>query len=467
MISFILNDKDISSDQPPDLPVLDFLRHYQRLTGTKEACREGDCGACTVLVGQLCRDRVKYMTVTSCLLPLGELQGKHLVSIEGLNMDRLTPVQQAIVGQGATQCGFCSPGIVVSLTGFLMVDSAEINEPDIKKALGGHLCRCTGYRSLKQCWHNLQKAVGHQTGLEALLDNEMLPAYFREIPARLRSIPKPEPVSIESETSVVIAGGTDIYVQKGEKLLGFRLKMLNLDPGLKGISRQNGYIRLGALTTFEEFANQSQILEIIPNIRAFMSLVGSRQIRNRATLGGNIVNASPIGDMAILLLALDSVLVLEDGENRRTVPMTAFYKDYKQLDKTPSEILTEIRVPIPSSTTVIDFEKVAKRKYFDIASVNSAIRIDCEQGLIRQIGLSVGGVAPIPLFLTQTCQFLIGKEVTVETVKAALPVAQGELSPISDVRGSAEYKRLLVRQLMIAHFSKLFPDTLSIRRLLN
>ena len=179
--------------------------------------------------------------------------------------------------------------------------------------------------------------------------------------------------------------------------------------------------------------------------------------------GGNVINASPIGDMAILLLALESMLVLKDGEKSRTVAITSFSQGYKNINKTSSEILAEILIPKPSSDIKINFEKVSKRKYLDVTSVNSAIKVRCEDGIIREIGLAMGGVAPIPLFLKATRQYFLGKQVSVETIENASPIAQREISPISDIRGSAEYKRLLARQFFIAHFTKLFPEKVSVK----
>ena len=147
---FILNDRDVITSEPAGILVLDYLRRREHLVGTKEGCKEGDCGACVVLVGELVGMKVKYKPVTSCLMPLGELHGKHLVTVEGLNMEQLTPVQQAIVDEGGSQCGFCTPGIVVSLTGYLMNAGSAIDDDGIKYALGGNLCRCTGYGSLKR-----------------------------------------------------------------------------------------------------------------------------------------------------------------------------------------------------------------------------------------------------------------------------------------------------------------------------
>ncbi len=458
---FYLNDEEVRTAEPAGTLVLDFVRRAG-LPGTKEGCREGDCGACVVLIGTLEGARLVYRPVTSCLMPLGEAHGKHLVTVEGLNVEGLSPVQQAIVDEGATQCGFCTPGIVVSLTGYLMPEGVEIDGEGVKEALGGHLCRCTGYRSLKASLHHLQAAVGAGTGVAALVERGMLPAYFLEMPARLRAIPPPARPNGQAAPEVFIAGGTDIYVQQGEVLPEAPVHVLNLHPEMQGIARSDGFLRVGALTTFEDFANHPDVRRIIPAIKDYMFLIASVQIRNRATLGGNVVNASPIGDMTILLLALEALLVLKDGGASRTVPLTAFYRGYKVLDKTPAEVLTEIRIPEPAPGTRINWEKVSKRTCLDIASVNSALRVRCAGGVIEDVALAMGGVAPVPLFMAQTCAYLRGRPVSAETVEGAFAVAQQEIAPISDVRGSAAYKRLLVRQFLMAHFAKLFPEEINV-----
>ena len=452
---FFLNDTEVCAGEHPGVPVLDYIRRVQRLMGTKEGCREGDCGACTVLVGELNGDRVIYKPVTSCLMPLGELHGKHLVTVEGLNMPHLSPVQQAIVNEGATQCGFCTPGIVVSLTGYLM-DDKGITTEGMKNTISGHFCRCTGYRSLKRGVDFLKLAVENRTGIQSLVANGMLPPYFLEMPDHLRKIH--ELRVNKGVPEYFIAGGTDVYVQKGDVLPASEICLLTMNQDMKGITPMDGYIRVGALTTFEAFANHAEIIRIIPGIQDYMSRIASLQVRNRATVGGNIVNASPVGDVTILLLALGATLVLKNGETSRTVPITSFFKGYKRLDKTPSEILSEIHLPIPFVDTKINFEKVSKRKHLDVASVNSAMKVRCEGAIIREIALTMGGVAPIPLFLEATCRYFLGKEACRKTIEGAYPIVQQEISPISDIRGSAEYKRLLARQLLIAHFVKLFPD---------
>ncbi len=484
-IRFILNDRLVESSAPAGLLLLDFLRVSERLTGTKEGCKEGDCGACAVLIGELTGGAVRYQPVTACLVPLAEVHGRHVVTIEGCNLDTgLTPVQEAVVEHGGTQCGFCTPGIVVSLHGLLLDDARGLSLEDVKYALSGHLCRCTGYRSLKDCAETLDRRFGSRlngTGgadgvsganhtrrvsganltprVAVMASAGALPDYFTTIPERLRDLRgeshAPEP---EAEPEVRIAGGTDLYVQQGgEEIPDRRVEVLNRRPALKGIRVRDGEFRVGALTTFEEFGADQQVIESIPRIGAFSHLIASWQIRNRATLSGNIVNASPIGDLTALLLALDARVVLDDGGSRRSVSLKDFYHGYKQMDLRPGELVTEVAFADPADSRV-NFEKVSKRTCLDIASVNSACTIRCIGDTIIDAHVSLGGVAPIPLYLHETSQALRGRNLDQEAAWDALRLSQQEIAPITDVRGSAEYKRLLARQLLIAHFVTLFPE---------
>ena len=458
---FILNSREVITDAHPGTLVLDFLRQNEKMMGTKEGCREGDCGACTVIIGELANDKISYKPITSCLMPTGELHGKHLVTIEGLNLPELSPVQEAIVEEGATQCGFCTPGIVVSLTAGLMEEESDISKDSVNRALSGHLCRCTGYRSLKACESHFKESIGKRSGVNALIDMGGIPNYFRDIPSRLKKIPSLTSPNGSAE-HFFIAGGTDIYIQEGDILRKSSVGILNLNPEIKGVSRKNGHIQVGSLTTFEEFAAHPEITDIIPDIEKYMFLIASWQIRTRATLGGNIINASPIGDMTILLMALDSRLVLQNGTGSRKVPLTSFYKGYKQLDKTDSEILTEILIPSFSPDTKIHFEKISKRKCLDIASVNLALKIVEKNNFIENICMAAGGVAPVPLYLEKTCKFLKEQTISKDLLSDAIALIQEEISPITDIRGSKDYKRLLIHQLVIKSFVNLFPNRLSI-----
>ena len=509
----ILNERAVETSAPAGLLVLDFLRNCEGLTGTKEGCKEGDCGACAILIGELEGETVRYLPVTSCLVPLAEVHGRHVVTIEGCNRAGLNPVQRAIVEHGGTQCGFCTPGIVVSLQGLLLDHTKGLSLDDVKYALSGHLCRCTGYRSLKDCAARLEDELGRAlagtgasaggngagTGsrVAALVAAHALPDYFTAIPERLRALQEaapaaappvpatsgadgsgqaPPPAAVApgrlgaappaaagaaARPDLRIAGGTDLYVQVGEEIPDRRVEVLGRRPELKGIRRDNGEFRIGGLTTFEEFGSDPRVIAAIPAIRSFNHLIASWQIRNRATLAGNIVNASPIGDFTVLLLALDAEIVLSDGNAQRCVRLTEFYQGYKQTDRRPEEILTEVRFADPGNARV-NFEKVSKRTCLDIASVNSACQLRCHGAAIAEAHFSLGGVAPIPLYLRATSLAVRGRALDMDTAWEAVRVSQEEIAPITDVRGSAEYKRLLARQLLIAHFVTLCPDRFTV-----
>jgi xanthine dehydrogenase small subunit len=464
-IHFILNDRNVCTSQPTGVTVLDYLRSWERLTGTKEGCREGGCGACTVLLGELQGKNVVYQPVLSCLLPVGELSGKHLVTIEGLNREQLSPIQQALVDWGATQCGFCTPGIVMSLTGYLLATPTDIDAEGIKTALNNNLCRCTGYAAIKRAGSALVQSLGNGQirNLETWIAKGIIPQYFRDLPSRLCQLPplisEPEKTSPE----FLIAGGTDLYVQQGDILSESAVRLLDRSAQMKRITTDGDRIHIGALTTFADFANHPAIIKLIPHIQEYIQRIASWSIRQRATVGGNIITASPIGDISVLLLALNADLVLQKEDNVRKVSLRDFFRGYKEIAKETAEILTEIVIPVPSSLTKFNFEKVSKRQYLDCAAVNSAIAIRCAGDTILEISISIGGVAPIPLFLKQTSHYFIGKRVTQEAIAGAFPILQGEISPISDIHGSSSYKRLLARQLLITHFTKLFPEFLKFR----
>ena len=467
-IQFVLNDREVTTSALPGVTVLDYLRQTERLIGTKEGCREGGCGACTVLLGEVQAGGIDYRAVLACLLPLEEVRGKHLVTIEGLNQADLSPIQQALVEFGATQCGFCTPGIVMSLTAYLLSAGAHVSQEGMERAIGGNLCRCTGYAALKRACSDLVRSLSSQ-GQVGKLDGVklgLLPPYFRDIPDGLRRLPQidlqPLPDS-EFTPELAIAGGTDLYVQLGDTLPTSPVHFLSRHPEMRGISQTDGRVRVGALTTFAEFAAHPVIRQLVPDIAVFMQRIASEQIRNRATVGGNVVGASPIADVTVLLLALNAQLVLKTGDRQRTVPIRSFFKGYKQIDKAPTEFLTEIWIPIPAAATKVHFEKISKRQQVDCASVNSAIALRCEGNEIRQIGIAVGGVGPHPLFLRKTSEYLVGQRVTAEALQAANSIAQTEISPMDDIRGSIVYKRLLARQFLFVHFIQLFPEFLSAR----
>jgi xanthine dehydrogenase small subunit len=230
--SFILNNADMRTELPGGTALLDFIRRERRLTGTREGCREGDCGACTVLLGDRPAGRLRYRAVNSCLFPLADAAGCHVVTVEGLNNEELTPVQQAIVSEGASQCGFCTPGIVVSLTGFLL-QSSDLQTDDAVTAIEGNVCRCTGYVSIRRAVERLLRAVRPELlaapeRMAALVALGILPGYFPGIDGRLRALAEePSQAPVAKRTAEIVAGGTDLYVQRGDDLPGRALFLLS------------------------------------------------------------------------------------------------------------------------------------------------------------------------------------------------------------------------------------------------
>ncbi len=461
MIEFILNNKTIKTSAKSGMTLLDFIREEQQLKGTKIGCREGDCGACTVLVGTLENDEVSYKSITSCISPLGNANGKHIVTIEGVNLDeKLNVSQQVMADNYATQCGFCTPGFVVSMTGYALGS----NNSTCNDAVSGNICRCTGYKSIEKATDDLTEKLVEVNSLEELVANNFVPEYFKEIPKKLAQLENPKPQTPNPKPTVV-ANGTDLYVRHADKLSLEDVQLIGEDKSLKGISIKNGICTLGASTTVTEIFENKELNEVFPKLKAFLKLVSSEQIRNMGTLGGNFVNASPIGDMSIFFLALDSTLHIL-GNVERQLPFKYFHQDYKKYDLQEGELITAISFKIPDEHTKFNFEKVSKRTHLDIASVNAAASISVKDNVITNAHFSIGGVAAIPKLLEKTNAYLIGKTLSVDIVKEAEKVMQTEITPISDVRGTNIYKRLLARQLFFAHFVELYAEKFNIQNLI-
>ena len=510
MIEFILNDREISTDAPPGTTVLDFIRYRQNLKGTKIGCREGDCGACTVLVGELRGGHVRYRTMTSCLMPLANAAGKHIVTVEGINPDdgSMTPVQQAMVDESGTQCGFCTVGFVMSLTGYCVDDTSKTAEMAVS-AIDGNICRCTGYKSIERAAARISERLSSppsaSDGLQSAIDNLIVPTYFGNIEDRLTALgelakqAETQPVESVSSTRAFVSGGTDLYVQRPDTMAETSANNLFYDEDLRLITDAGEFVEIGASVTVTDLLESPLMQSIFPDLYKHLKLVSSTPIRNMATLAGNFVNASPIGDMTVWFLALDSEITLENADigsvppavaggafgadHTRTIKLRDLYLGYKQLAKADDEYISAIRFPKPKNDFRFNFEKVCKRTYLDIATVNTAISLTVEalpgpgwlppvlsepgaiatgslaekfDYTITAAHVAAGGVAPVPLYLKETSGFLVGQPVNAATLADANTIMQAEISPISDVRGPEEYKRLLLKQLFTAHFVELF-----------
>ncbi|MDQ3063151.1 MAG: FAD binding domain-containing protein [Acidobacteriota bacterium] len=490
MVKFILNNETIESNLPAGTTVLDFVRYQKNLKGTKIGCREGDCGACTILVGEINDDLVKYRSMTSCLMPLANANGKHIVTVEGINKpnNELTEVQRVMVDESGTQCGFCTVGFVMSLTGFFLDETEKSCEMAIS-SIDGNICRCTGYKSIERAAESLTKVLNSkndESRLAFAVEKGIVPEYFSNIIERIRILKSQisdnedqQPTTKERKpNSQFIGGGTDLYVQRPEELIYASAENLFDDANLRFIEETNEFIELGASVTVTDLLVSPVMQNLFPNLYKHLKLVSSTPIRNMATLAGNFVNASPIGDMTVWFLALNASIVFN---NNREIPLRELYLGYKTLAKSENEFIKMIR--FRKDVQHFNFEKVCKRTFLDIASVNTAISLRVSSPTVKEdfpnhdkarahawatdtgivdAHVSAGGVAPIPLYLRKTSEFLRGKEISDEIISEANETLQTEISPISDVRGSESYKRLLLKHLFTAHFVQLFdyqPNT--------
>ena len=459
MLRFALNDSLVEAATQPGLPALDYLRNDAGLKGVKHACREGDCGSCVVLLGHAEGDTVQYRVVTSCLLPVGALHGHHVVTIEGLNRHALGPIQKAFADEGASQCGFCTPGFVVAFTGYLL-EAKQWDEGEAIEAIAGNICRCTGYASIKRSLTTVLDRLRsnldpNEERIPALVREGLLPDYFLRVGDLLSDLEIVQPISPPTGSQLVVAGGTDLYVQRPDELPEKDVWVLPIETA-SPIWQDGDHIFLAATATAEDLKRSDVLEKEVGGIEGAMRLMGSLPIRQRATVAGNIVNASPIGDMTIILLALDAEIGLVAVDLHRSLPLREFFLGYKELDLRNGELVEWVRFKTPARSALFNFEKVSKRTHLDIASVNTAISVEMHDGRIQTARVSAGGVAPIPMCLRSTGKYLAGRLPDIATARGAAEIARSEVTPISDVRGTADYKRLLLGQLVLAHFNALF-----------
>ncbi len=463
-VEFILNNSDISLEINPNISLLHLMRNDLGIKSAKIGCGEGECGSCTVIIGSFNDGNIEYKNVASCILPVGSISGKHIVTVEGLNQLELSPVQKALIDEGAIQCGFCIPGFVVSLTSFFL-NGKEKTVENIIDSIDGNICRCTGYFPIKRAAENLFKKFSGSCGsLEELVKERIIPPYFLTIPSRIKDIKQSDIVNSPDAESGIVAGGTDLYV--GNAGFSSLKNFLDLDEPESKINEDGDFILIDSKSSTEEIRDSSLIQKYIPGLKDYFTLISSEIIRNRATLGGNIANASPIGDLSIFFLAFDSYLLIESPAGERKIELKDFFIDYKKTDLRKNEVIKTLMFKKPGSSEFFNFEKVSRRKHLDIASCNSAIKLKIDDGSIVLCSLSAGGVAPVPLSLNKSAEKIIGKSVNTDTVSILLNEVDKNISPISDIRGSDIYKRELLKRLIISHFAVLFPEEFDPERLL-
>ena len=472
MLNFIVNNKEVKTDAPAASSLVDYLRNELHLYGTKIGCREGDCGACTILVGEMKDGGLKYRTMNSCLMPLGNADGRHIVTIEGINGPGLTPVQTALLENNGTQCGFCTPGFVMSFYGFCLDAGKEKNLENAVEAISGNICRCTGYASIRKAVAAVveqlqplpQGPAISRSGAEAmtwLVKNKFLPDYFLAVPGKLEKI-VPAQAHWVRESGYIIAGGTDVLLQDPEGAMAAAdVNLVYGAPAYSQIKFSNGQCHIGSTTTIRDLKESRELRGYFPKLDGYLKLMASTPIRNMATVGGNLANSSPIGDVCVILMALDATLVLRHRGKTRECQLKDFFVGYKKVAKEPEEFIERIVFDLPDATTHFSFEKISKRGHLDMATVNSAMRVDLDNGVIKRAAFTVGGLGPTIRYLAKTAGYLAGKKISRHTFKEANRIAQGEITP----RSRADYKRSLVRQQLLIHLMSFSPETISLEAL--
>jgi len=435
---FRLNGEVQSASAAPTVTLLDWLREARGLTGTKEGCNEGDCGACTVMI----RDEAGARAVNACLLMLPQVAGKSVTTVEGLGdpAGELHPVQEAMVTHHGAQCGFCTPGIVMALA------TGHANgRTDHEVVLAGNLCRCTGYAPILRAAKAAEGVAADLADLPEPLaaPRADLAPLLPESADALAELYAAEP------EATLIAGGTDVGLWVTKELRDLpRPIFLHRCADLRDITQQGETLRLGAMVTVE--ALRVHVKDSHPALHAMLTRFASDQIRQMATVGGNIANGSPIGDLPPALIALGATLHLRHGAARREMPLEDFFIDYREQDRRKGEFVEA--VTLPASAPDLACEKLSKRRDQDISAVMAAFNITEAKGKITAARLAFGGMAGTPKRATKAEAALIGQPWSETTIRRAMIALKGDFTPLSDMRASAAYRMQGAQNLLLRHF---------------
>ena len=435
----------------PMQTVLDYLRLEEKSKGTKEGCNEGDCGACTVALGSLQNGRVVYEPVNACILLMGQIDGKELVTVDDLATNgKLHPVQKAFVDNHASQCGFCTPGFVMSLFTLYHAGKKPTRQ-EIVDHIAGNLCRCTGYRpivdaAVKSCTGkpaDAWAATAKETAQQLTALNDGLDVFsgdtknFFAAPATGESLAA---LCAEHPDATIIAGATDVglWITKQLRTLP-KIIYVGRAKGLDSIIDQGTHISIGASATYADA--ESHLALIDPDIGEVIRRIGAKQVRASGTVGGNIANGSPIGDSPPMLIALGATLHLRHGENERHIPLQDFFVAYGKQDRAPGELVWRVDVPKLKANEVFRAYKLTKRFDQDISAVMSAFKFTLNGRKIASARIAFGGMAATPKRAAQAELALRGVSLDApQDWERAIAALAADYQPIDDMRASAEYR---------------------------
>ncbi|HEY9699646.1 MAG TPA: xanthine dehydrogenase small subunit [Trichocoleus sp.] len=441
----------------PTMTLLEYLRQSGR-TGTKEGCGDGDCGACTVVVMNEGADgKPHYQAVNSCLMPIGSLAGRDILTVEGLANGSLHPVQAAMVETGGSQCGYCTPGFIMSL--FAAYYDGKLDD----EAIEGNLCRCTGYLPIRRAAQQLvQEQIGDRfTAVLAAAKPDISEVSYSDTehlfyrPIRLQDALE---LLQQHPGATLMAGATDLGLEMSYHRQTFPILIsLEAVAELKQIAVTPEWVEIGAAVPLTQI--ETQLKGLFPSLDEMLYWFAARQVRNRATIGGNLGTASPIGDLPPVLLALDAEVRLANPSRERIIPLAQFFKGYRQTELQPGEVIVAVRIPRSLTLRAVrrlsQSYKIGKRGTDDISIVAAAFAIDLNsENQIVHARLAYGGVAATPVRAIEVETALVGQPWTIDTIQQIKLQLREAFTPLTDLRGSAAYRKVLIANL----FEKFFVE---------
>ncbi|QUM85936.1 MULTISPECIES: xanthine dehydrogenase small subunit [unclassified Moritella] len=461
MIKFLLNQKMCQvSDLSPNTTVLNFLRQEEAKKGTKEGCASGDCGACTVVLGDVVDGRIRYTSVNACITFISALHGKQLITVEDLKSKdgALHQVQQALVDFNGTQCGYCTPGFVMSMFA-LSKNTPSADKHAIFEALAGNLCRCTGYRSIIDSAIALAEQE-HIVDAFECLESETVAKLStierngtQELTGNGQSSYSPDNVAelaallVKHPDASIVAGGTDLALEVTQfhRPINTLISVGNVAE-MKDISVTDTHIEIGAARSLTD--SYSTLALYFPDFGELLHRFASLQVRNQGTLGGNIGNASPIGDTPPALIALNAQVELRCGDDVRLIDLEDYFIGYKITAQKAAEFITKIVIPLPTSEQVFGIYKLSKRIDDDISAVLAAFNITLKNNVITDVRLAFGGMAATPMRAQHAEKVLLGAVWEYDSIYTAMQALDEDFSPLSDFRASKEYRSLAAKNLL-------------------